>query len=72
MLFGAAGMLLTMADMGFTSGISNSFLAELDATSMSIHGPPGLNTLVNAVSTFVNTADMGLEVSDDTAAPACL
>ena len=56
-------MLLTMADMGSTSGISNSFLAELDATSMSIHGPPGLATLAKAISTFVNTADMGLEVN---------
>lgn len=56
------GMLLTMADMGSSGAISNSFLAELGATSMSLHGPPGLATLATAVGTFVNTTDMGLEV----------
>ena len=50
-------MLLTMADTscgGLLAGHSG----------MSVYGPPGLNTLVNAFRTFVNVRDIGLKVTE--------
>ena len=50
-------MLLSMADTscgGLLAGHSG----------MSVYGPPGLTTLVNAFRTFVNVRDIGLSVSE--------
>lgn len=50
-------MLLTMADTscgGLLTGHSGIVL----------HGPPGINTLVNAFRTFINTKDMGFKVQE--------
>lgn len=38
-------------------------------TSVSLFGPPGLSTMVNAIRTYVNTRDVGLGVSEFGAAP---
>lgn len=54
---GLPGMLLTMADTtagGLLTGHGG----------MTVHGPPGLGTLVNAFRTFVNVKDMGLKVME--------
>jgi ribonuclease Z len=54
---GLPGMLLTMADTscgGLLTGHSGIVL----------HGPPGINTLVNAFRTFINTKDMGFKVQE--------
>ena len=54
---GLPGMLLTMADT--TAG------GLLTAHGgMTVHGPPGLHTLVNAFRTFVNVKDLGLKVME--------
>lgn len=54
---GLPGMLLTMADT--TAGGLLSGHAQL-----TLHGPPGLHTLVNGFRTFVNVKDLGLKVSE--------
>lgn len=48
-------MLITMADTG-----CGGLLAGHD--SITLHGPKGLTTLVNAFRTFVNVKDIGLKV----------
>lgn len=50
-------MLITMADTG-----CGGLLAGHDA--ITVHGPRGLTTLVNAFRTFVNVKDIGLRVSE--------
>jgi len=54
---GLPGMLLTMADTT-AGGLLTGHVG------MTIHGPPGLHTLVNAFRTFVNVRDMGLKVME--------
>ena len=39
-------------------------------TSMGLHGPRGLSTLVNAFRTFINVKDMGLKVHEFPAQPS--
>jgi ribonuclease Z len=54
---GLPGMLLTMADTtagGLLTGHAG----------MTVHGPPGLHTLVNGFRTFVNVKDMGLKIME--------
>ena len=50
-------MLLTMADTSCGGLLAGH-------TGMSLYGPPGLNTLVNAFRTFVNVRDIGLKVNE--------
>ena len=50
-------MLLTMADTT-AGGLLSGYVG------MTVHGPPGLHTLVNAFRTFVNVRDMGLKVME--------
>lgn len=57
LLAGAEGMLLTMADTSCGGLLAGH-------TGMSLYGPPGLNTLVNAFRTFVNVRDIGLKVNE--------
>lgn len=54
---GLPGMLLTMADT--TAGGLLTGHAQL-----TVHGPPGLHTLVNGFRTFVNVKDLGLKVAE--------
>lgn len=54
---GLPGMLLTMADTT-AGGLLTGHVG------MTVHGPPGLHTLVNAFRTFVNVRDMGLKVME--------
>jgi ribonuclease Z len=54
---GLPGMLLTMADTT-AGGLLTGHIG------MTVHGPPGLHTLVNAFRTFVNVRDMGLKVME--------
>lgn len=54
---GLPGMLLTMADTS-AGGLLTGH------TGITVHGPQGLNTLVNAFRTFVNVKDMGLKVME--------
>ena len=54
---GLPGMLLTMAD-STAGGLLTGHVG------MTVHGPPGLHTLVNAFRTFVNVRDMGLKVAE--------
>lgn len=49
------GMLLTMADTSCGGLLAGH-------AGMSVYGPPGLSTLVNAFRTFVNVRDIGLKV----------
>lgn len=49
------GMLLTMADTSCGGLLAGH-------AGMTVYGPPGLNTLVNAFRTFVNVKDIGLQV----------
>jgi hypothetical protein len=51
------GMLLTMADTSCGGLLAGH-------AGMSLYGPPGLNTLVNAFRTFVNVRDIGLRVHE--------
>ncbi|GAB4820364.1 hypothetical protein N2152v2_007410 [Parachlorella kessleri] len=63
---GLPGMLITMADTS-----CGGLLAGHD--SMTLHGPKGLTTLVNAFRTFVNVKDIGLQVREfDDSAPAAV
>lgn len=48
-------MLLTMADTSCGGLLAGH-------AGMTVYGPPGLNTLVNAFRTFVNVKDIGLQV----------
>ena len=50
-------MLLTMADTSCGGLLAGH-------AGMSLYGPPGLNTLVNAFRTFVNVRDIGLKVTE--------
>ena len=38
---------------------------------MTVYGPPGLNTLVNAFRTFVNVKDIGLQARMLPSQPCC-
>ncbi|KAL4458182.1 hypothetical protein ABPG75_013047 [Micractinium tetrahymenae] len=65
---GLPGMLLSMADTSCGGLLAGH-------AGMSVFGPPGLSTLVNAFRTFVNVRDIGLKVHEfgagsDGAAPA--
>lgn len=52
---GLPGMLITMADTSCGGLLSGH-------TTMAVHGPQGLNSLVNAFRTFINVKDLGLKV----------
>lgn len=49
-------MLLTMADMGAGSGSLGT-----SGAAMTLHGPPGLKAMTNALRSFVNTREMNLK-----------
>ena len=55
-------MLLTMADTSCGGLLAGH-------AGMSVYGPPGLTTLVNAFRTFVNVRDIGLKVTEFGGAP---
>lgn len=54
---GLPGMLITMSDTGCGGLLAGH-------ASLTLHGPQGLGTLVNAFRTFVNVKDMGLQVAE--------
>lgn len=58
-LGGLPGMLLTMADMGAGTGTLGT-----SGVPMTLHGPPGLKAMTNALRSFVNTRDMSLKDSE--------
>ena len=58
-------MLLTMADAGFGGEPSR------DASSLLLHGPPGLTVFVNALRTFISTHRAGTAIDTSESLTSC-